>query len=178
VTASPLIGIICARYHLRDFVDFFLPGVYAILLNGRSSPTVAPAIRPFLKNSINQLMKEKISGFSNNQFEVYVTSGPTYRAIQVTIHTFHSSDYSFLAFKKLVRSDVGNVQPTFIRYYSPPLSIKDDTQDLRSKLKDHISDIIRGERNFGEVKSGSTSQLSWDVREAVRSYQLVNPKVF
>lgn len=83
-------------------------------------------------------MKEKVSGFSNNQFEVFVTSGPTYKAIQITVHTFHSSDDSFLAFKKLVPSDVGNAQPTFMKYYSPPLGIKDDTQDLRTKLTGHI----------------------------------------
>jgi len=124
-------------------------------------------------------MKEKVSRFSNNRFQVYVSSGPKYSPIQITVHEFYTRDQSFLFFKKVVTDDVSKVS-TFIEAYSPPLAIVDlglVRKDLSGKLTDHIQEIIGGERNYGEVSRGNTSQLTWDVYEAVRLYQRANPTV-
>lgn len=122
-------------------------------------------------------MKEKVSGFSETQFKVTVTSGPFYTPMELNVHTFHTPDESFLAFKKIVKDNLTNA-PIFSKTcYSPPLGIKDFSQDLRGKLIRHISNIIKGKRNEGEVSSGTMSQLTWDVYEAVRHYQAMNPEV-
>jgi hypothetical protein len=121
-------------------------------------------------------MEEKVFGFSDNRFEVSISSGPTYTPIQLTVHTFRTPDQSFLVFKKFVTDDVSKVS-TFAKAYSPPLGITDFSQDLSGKLTNHIREIIEGERNYGEVLYGNTSQLTWDVYEAVRLYQRANPTV-
>jgi hypothetical protein len=133
-------------------------------------------VRPFQKASIDRLLAEKVSGFSDNRFEVYISSGPNYTPIQLIVHTFRTPDQSFLVFKKIVTNDVSKVS-TFTKAYSPPLGIFDFNQDLSGKLTNHIREIIEGERNYGEVLYGNTSQLTWDVYEAVRLYQRANPTV-
>jgi hypothetical protein len=125
---------------------------------------------------MDQLMSEKISGFSNNSFEIMISSGPTYPPISIVVHEFCTSDLSFLAFKKIVTDQVTKV-PQFIKAYAPPLGITDLNQDLEGKLKNHIQKIVEGKRNYGEVVYGDTSQLAWDVFEAVRQYQRANPAV-
>jgi len=121
-------------------------------------------------------MAEKISGFGNISFTILISSGPIYPPISIVVHEFYTSDPSFLAFKKIVTDQVTKV-PQFIKAYAPPLGITDLSQDLEGKLKIHIRNIIEGKRNYGEVVYGDTSQLSWDVFEAVRRYQYANPAV-
>jgi hypothetical protein len=121
-------------------------------------------------------MAEKISWFSDNSFKIMISSGPIYPPIPIVVHEFSASDLNFLAFKKIVTDHVTKI-PQFIRAYAPPLGITDLNQDLEGKLKSHIQKIIEGERNYGEVVYGDTSQLSWDVFEAVRQYQRANPTV-
>jgi hypothetical protein len=134
------------------------------------------AVRQFQKAPIDRLMAEKVSGFSDNRFVVYISSGLNYTPIQLTVHTFHTPDQNFLVFKKIITDDVSKVS-TFTKAYSPPLGITDFSQDLSGKLKKHILEIIEDERNYGEVLYGNTSQLTWDVYEAVRLYQHANPTV-
>lgn len=133
-------------------------------------------MRPFKQESIDLVMAEKVSGFSNNSFKIDISSGPTYPPIPIVVHEFCTSDLSFLAFKKIVIDEVTKV-PQFVNAYSPPLGIIDFSQDLEGKLTSHIQDIIEGKRNYGEVVYGDTSQLTWDVFEAVRRYQRANPAV-
>jgi len=130
-------------------------------------------VRPFQKAAIDQFMT-KISGFSDSRFEVYVSSGPCYPSISVTVQPFRAKDESILFCKTV---DGANKKSAFFKSYSPPLGFTDFNQDLEGKLRDHIRDIIEGERNYGEVLYGNTSQLTWDVYEAVRLYQCANPTV-
>jgi hypothetical protein len=133
-------------------------------------------VRPFKEESISQLMAEKISGFSNNNFKIMISSGPIYPPIPIVVHEFCTSDLSFLAFKKIMTDQVTKV-PQFIKVYAPPLGITDFNQDLEGKLKSHIQSIVEGKRNYGEVVYGDTSQLTWEVFEAIRQYQRANPAV-
>lgn len=89
---------------------------------------------------------------------------------------FSTTDQSFLFFKKIVTDGAGK-EAIFVQFPSPPLGITDFGQDLRDKLTEHIRDIAGGKRNYGEVSYGNTSQLTWDVHEAVRLYQHANPGV-
>lgn len=134
-------------------------------------------MRPFQQASIDQLMAKKISGFNNDQFKVYLSSGPSYSPISVTVHTFRTKDRSFLVFKKIMTEGPSKESSTFVEFYSPPLGITDFSQDLRGSLTKHIQNIVEGKRDYGEVLYGNTSQLTWDVHEAVRSYQRTNPTV-
>jgi hypothetical protein len=133
-------------------------------------------VRPFQQASIDQLMAQKISGFSNDQFKVYLLSGPNYSPISVTVHTFRTKDRSFLFFKKIMTGGASK-ESTFVESYSPPLGIADFSQDLRGNLTKHIQSIVEGKRDYGEVLYGNTSQLTWDVHEVVRSYYRTNPTV-
>jgi hypothetical protein len=121
-------------------------------------------------------MATKISGFSDSRFTVYLSSGLCYPSISVTVQPFCTKDKSFL-FCKSIMTDSTSKKSVFSESYSPPLSITDFNQDLRSKLSDHIRDIVEGKRNYGEVLYGNTSQLTWDVYEAVRLYYCANPTV-
>jgi hypothetical protein len=120
-------------------------------------------------------MDEKISGFRDGRFEVYLSSGPCYPPIQVTVGLFHTKDSSFSFLKEIVPDGAG--KPTFVKLFSLPLGITDFCQDLPDKLTKHIEDIVEGERNIGEVLYGNTSRLTWDVHEAVRLYWRANPTV-
>jgi hypothetical protein len=132
-------------------------------------------VRPFQKAAIEQFMA-KISGFSDSRFKVYVSSGPCYPSISVTVQPFRAKDESIL-FCKSITTDRASKKFAFLKSYSPPLRITDFNQDLRGKLTGHIRDIVEGERNYGEVIYGNTSKLTWDVYEAVRLYQRANPTV-
>lgn len=121
-------------------------------------------------------MAEKVSGFSNNGFRVLISSGPTYPPMSIIVHEFRTPDPGFLVFKEIM-VDKGTKIPHFVDTYSPPLGITDFSQDVEGKLESHIHSIIENQRNYGEVVYGDTSQLSWDVFEAVRRFQLANPLV-
>jgi hypothetical protein len=133
-------------------------------------------VRPFQKASIERLVAEKISRFSDEQFEIDLSSGLQYPPIPVIVHKFRPLDRSLLVFKKFGTDKVGQ-ESTFAKAYSPPLGILDFSQDLSSKLISHVLKIIDGERNYGEVSQGNTSQLTWDVYDAVRLYHRANPTV-
>ncbi len=107
---------------------------------------------------------------------VFLSSGPTYPAIKIMVHEFAVRDLSFLAFKKF-EYDKGNGAPTFKKAYSPPLGIVDFSQDLSGEMIRHIQEITKAERNYGEVVFGRTSQLAWDMYEAIWLYQQANSNV-
>jgi hypothetical protein len=124
-------------------------------------------------------VEKNISGYGDRRVEVYLSSGPCYPPIQVTVGRFRTKDLcdpSFSAVKKIV--PVGTSKKlSIVEFYSPPFGITDFNQDLESKLTNHIQDIAEGKRNYGEVSYGYTSELTWDVYEAVRCYQVANPTV-
>jgi hypothetical protein len=132
-------------------------------------------VRPFQKASLDHVMDEKISGFGSDRFEVYLSSGPCYTPIPVTVGLFRTKDSSFSFLKKIVPDGTG--KPIFVKLFSLPLGITDFSQDLPGKLTKHIEDIVEGERNIGEVLYGNTSRLTWDVHEAVRLYFRADPTV-
>ena len=134
------------------------------------------AIRSFQKESIDRLIADKVSRFSDNRFIVNISSGLSYPPIQLTVHIYYTPDQNFSIFRKIVTDDINKVS-TFTKAYSPPLGITDFGQNLSGKLKNHIQEIIEDKRNYGEVVSGSTSQLVWDIYEAIRLYRNANPMV-
>lgn len=121
-------------------------------------------------------MSERISEFSHTRFKVYLSSGPCYRPMLVNVHTFHTRDSSFGLYRRLVNNEAGS-KPKLVKCYSPAIGINGFSQDIRGRLIDHIEQIVDGERNYGEVLWGNTSQLVWDVHETIRQYLLSNPKV-
>jgi hypothetical protein len=71
-------------------------------------------------------------------------------------------------------------KPTFGKAFSFPVGLDESdlsSPDIIGKLKEHVRTIAMTERNYGEVKWGSTSQLTWDVYETIRSYQRVDSTV-
>ncbi|PMD21377.1 hypothetical protein NA56DRAFT_125772 [Hyaloscypha hepaticicola] len=161
VQALAFSGKICFRANLKDYLNLFLP---------------EQAVRPFQRASIDQLVEKNISGYSDSQVEVYLSSGPCYPPIKVTVGRFHTKDRcdpSFSAVKKIVPIGMSR-KLSFVEFYSPPLGITNFNQDLESKLMNHIQHIAEGKRNYGEVSYGYISRLTWDVYEAVRCYQLAN----
>jgi hypothetical protein len=132
-------------------------------------------------------VEKNISGYGDSRFKIYLSSGPCYPPIQITVGRFRTKDWcdpSFSAVKKIV--PVGTSKKLRIdEFYSPPFGITDFNQDLdgkfnqdlENKLMNHIQNIAKGKRNYGEVLYGNTSELTWDVYEAVRCYQCANPTV-
>jgi hypothetical protein len=121
-------------------------------------------------------MENHISGFGSNEYEVCLSSGPSYPPIPVTVQAFRTKDPGFSMLKRFVPDGRGGA-PILVEFYSPPLGITDFTQDLEGKLRNHIQLIVEGERNEGEVLYDGTSRLTWEVLEAVRLYQHANQSV-
>jgi hypothetical protein len=135
-----------------------------------------PAVRPFQQALLDKFIREKCAGHNSNAVAVDLSSGPTYPSFRLTVHEFYPTDPSLLFFKTIV-ADAGTNISKFVNAYSPPLGIIYPGQNLKSTLMNHIQRIIKGERNYGEVIYGDTSQLTWEVFEAVRLYQRANPEV-
>lgn len=133
-------------------------------------------MRSFQAAAIDRLLANNVSGYSDNHMEVFVSSGTTYPPIKLTVREFVPLKPDFLAFKLYEHDKVNDVS-TLKDAWSPPLGIADTSQDLSSDLTQHIRDIIKSKRNYGEVVYGSTSQLAWDMYEAIRLYQQANPEV-
>jgi hypothetical protein len=121
-------------------------------------------------------MEKQISGFGSIDYEVSLSSGPSYPPITVTVRAFRTKDPKFSLLKRFMPGS-GGAAPFFAEFYSPPLGITDFTQDLERKLANHIQRIVEGQRNEREVLYGDTSRLTWDVHEAVRLYQQANKDV-
>ncbi|KAH8654611.1 hypothetical protein BGZ60DRAFT_157366 [Tricladium varicosporioides] len=115
-------------------------------------------------------MENKISGFGSRKYNVCLSSGPLYPPILLTVQAFRTKDPGFSVLKKFVYNDEDGT-PTFVEFYSPLLGITDFTQDLEGILRNHITSIVEGKRDFEEVTYGNTSRLTWDVHEAIRLYQ-------
>lgn len=131
------------------------------------------------KPAVGQLFTNQVASFTTNKFNIEVLSGPIYSPIQLTVHEFVPQDTELLVFKKLVISNM-NDHSIFQKSYSSPVGVnlRDiSIADLSIKLESHIEGIATMKRNYGEVKAGNTSQLTWDVYEAIRLYQLDNPQV-
>jgi hypothetical protein len=135
-----------------------------------------PAVRPFQQASHDKFIREKFSGHNKNGFAVNLSSGPTYPPFRLTVHEFYTTDQDHFFFKMII-TDAETSVSKFANAYSPPLGIIDPDQDLKRTLTNHIQSIIEGERNYGEVIWGDTSQLTWEAVEAVRLYQRANPEV-
>jgi hypothetical protein len=136
-------------------------------------------MRCFQTPWINEVIREKISSFTDNAFEIYVSSGKRYPPIQINVHEFSFVDKSLLISKMIKRDKFGN-QASFERPVSLPVGLipsEITSQDILAKLKEHVRDIAASERNYLQMTGSSTSQLSWDVYEAIRSYQKTDSTV-
>lgn len=122
----------------------------------------------FQQASIDEFMAKTISGFSNTQYNVYLSSGPSYQPILVSVRQFHAKDESILLFKKIVTGGAIK-KSTSVWSHSPPLGINPG-QDLGEKLMEHVQNIAEVEPDHGEVLYRNVSNLTWDVHEAIWSY--------
>lgn len=68
---------------------------------------------------------------------------------------------------------------SFVAFDTLPLGIPEQypTLKLKSKLVQHINAIVDDERNWGEVLYDNTSQLTWDVHEAIWKFYHADPQV-
>ncbi|CAG8974611.1 hypothetical protein HYALB_00004409 [Hymenoscyphus albidus] len=141
-------NLICCRLHLKDYTRLFLP---------------EQMVRPFLKSAIDKLEANEVPVLGCSHIEFAVSSGPDYPDIHLRVHT--------------LRSDSGFFKCDSV--FEPlPLRIARQVsiQELKNTLCKHIGDVIRHQRNYGEVVYDNTSQLAWDVHEAIWNYAKSAPE--
>ncbi|CAG8957611.1 hypothetical protein HYFRA_00010478 [Hymenoscyphus fraxineus] len=141
-------NLFCCRLHLKDYTRLFLP---------------EQMVGPFLKSAIDKLEANEVPVLGCSHIEFAVSSGPHYPDIHLRVHT--------------LRSDSGFFKCDSV--FEPlPLRIARQVsiQELKNTLCKHIGDVIRHQRYYGEVVYNNTSQLAWDVHEAIWNYAKSAPE--
>jgi hypothetical protein len=124
------------------------------------------------KASIEETIRDNIAGFSNNEFGVHLSSGPTYPKIPLLVCEFRPKNREFLSLPQLVPCGSDSQARAIVHDYALPLGLPESSLKLlRRACIDHIKSIVEGPRNPGEWKYGDTSKVSWMVFEATDRYR-------
>lgn len=138
---------------------------------------IAPAIRPFQRTAVEKLKATHLSGIENDPFEISVSSGESYPDILVTVSSLRGNT-DFCKFNKIM-TDSCKKRPSFVTFETRALGIplQVSTEEIQRKLSSHVEDIVKDKRNYGEVLYDDTSQLAWDIYEAIWTYAWSIPEV-
>jgi hypothetical protein len=105
------------------------------------------------------------------QATVYVSSGPRYPPIALSVREFRPRDVNFLALQHIEKSEddqAHRLSPS----YAPPLGLNSgDNPDLREKCLTHIKAIANMKRDYNEVKFGEMSEVSWKILDITDRYR-------
>ncbi|CAG8957613.1 hypothetical protein HYFRA_00010480 [Hymenoscyphus fraxineus] len=154
-------NLICCRAYFKDFSALFLP---------------ERIFRPYQSSFLTgQLQANQVATVDDSQFEINVSSGPNYPPISITVQVLRGNK-EFFKFKKIMTDS--NKDSRFVSFDTRPLGIPEQfsTQKIQHRLLEHIEAIVEGERNYGEVLYDNTSQLTWDVHEALSELYHANPQ--
>ena len=120
---------------------------------------------------MNLLLEKYTYGFTENKFEIEMSSGPQYPSLRLVVHEFQPKIEEFLVLPYIGNS-TGNKGYEFTPSYAPPVGLHGtDFQDVEEKCSSHIDSIIEQERDIEEAASGDTSMLSWKIYQAVNEYR-------
>jgi hypothetical protein len=124
-------------------------------------------------SEVQKLIDENVVGFTDNQIEVHISSGPNYPPIRVIVHEFIPANNELLAVH-CAPPDISDPKPSIEEVYAPPFGLIDnngkDRDKLRRSCREHIKVMIEHSQVFPTAASGNSAPLSCEIYEVVNRY--------
>ena len=123
---------------------------------------------------MEEYIAKNTHGFTSVQAAIYLSSGPEYPPILITVREFRPRNVNFLALQHIekIEKREGGQEHRLSPSYAPPFGlISRDNPDLGEKCLNHIKAIANMKRDHNEVEFGQMSEVSWKILDIIDRYR-------